>query len=285
MTVEIRRAADVDALLALAGPFLAAREPEHNLVFGILGSLGRSPTAYGGRPYLAVAHHAGDVVGVALRTPPYGPVLSEQDEGAAAAFADDLRAAYDTLPSVLGPKAAAAGFARRWAELTGAIPRLAMEQRVYRAGAVRRPAGVAGRARLYQPADRELVLAWLDAFAEEAMGDSVPFEGADAWLERRLADPDGCIVLWDDAGPVALAASGQATPHGLRVGPVYTPPDRRGRGYGTAVTADVTARALATGRRFCFLFTDLANPTSNAIYVRIGYEPVTDVDLWTLAHA
>ena len=38
---------------------------------------------------------------------------------------------------------------------------------------------------------------------------------------------------------------------------------------------------LDGGRRFCFLFTDLANPTSNSIYQRIGYRPVTDVDQWT----
>ena len=74
--------------------------------------------------------------------------------------------------------------------------------------------------------------------------------------------------------------AGQATPNGLRVGPVYTPPELRGRGFATAVTAEVTARALAAGRRFCFLFTDLANPTSNAIYQRIGYRPVCDVDQW-----
>ena len=66
----------------------------------------------------------------------------------------------------------------------------------------------------------------------------------------------------------------------MRVGPVYTPPDGRRRGYAEAVTAAVTARALARGRRFCFLFTDLANPTSNGIYRRIGYRPVCDVDQW-----
>ena len=57
---------------------------------------------------------------------------------------------------------------------------------------------------------------------------------------------------------------------------MHTPRDRRGRGYGTAVTAALSAMLLARGHRFCFLYTDLANPTSNAIYTRIGYEPVCD---------
>ena len=57
---------------------------------------------------------------------------------------------------------------------------------------------------------------------------------------------------------------------------MYTPPELRGRGYATALTAELSQRLLdgrlfEGGRRFCFLYTDLANPTSNAIYERIGY--------------
>jgi predicted GNAT family acetyltransferase len=133
---------------------------------------------------------------------------------------------------------------------------------------------------MYAEADRALVLEWLDAFAVEALPDA-PQDSSEPWLERRLSDPDGEILLWEDEGrPVSLAASGTPTPTGIRVGPVYTPPDCRRRGYAEAVTAELTSHALARGRRFCFLFTDLANPTSNAIYRRIGYRPVCDVDQW-----
>jgi hypothetical protein len=75
---------------------------------------------------------------------------------------------------------------------------------------------------------------------------------------------------------VSLVGWGGATPNGVRVGPVYTPPDLRRRGYATALTAAVSADLLAAGKRFCFLYTDLANPTSNRIYMSIGYEPVCD---------
>jgi hypothetical protein len=57
---------------------------------------------------------------------------------------------------------------------------------------------------------------------------------------------------------------------------VYTPPELRGRGYASALTAHVSAEQLAAGRSFCFLYTDLANPTSNRIYVALGYERVCD---------
>jgi len=134
--------------------------------------------------------------------------------------------------------------------------------------------------RSYAETDRELALRWFDAFVAEAMPEAPP-EDATRWLGRRLADSDGGIVLWEDAEPVSLAGFGGPTPNGIRVGPVYTPPERRGRGYASALVAELTRVLLAGGRRFCFLFTDLANPTSNTIYQRVGYRPVADVDQWS----
>lgn len=77
---------------------------------------------------------------------------------------------------------------------------------------------------------------------------------------------------------MSIAASAGPTPNGIRIGPVYTPPEHRGRGYASAVTAAASQTELGMGRRFIFLFTDLSNPTSNKIYQQIGFEPVIDVD-------
>jgi predicted GNAT family acetyltransferase len=71
--------------------------------------------------------------------------------------------------------------------------------------------------------------------------------------------------------PVSASGWGGPTPNGIRVGPVYTPPGLRGRGYATALVAELSQTLLDAGRSFVFLYTDLANPTSNAIYERIGY--------------
>ena len=62
----------------------------------------------------------------------------------------------------------------------------------------------------------------------------------------------------------------------VRVDPVYTPAHLRGRGYAGAVTVEVSRAALAAGATDVVLFTDPANPTSNALYQRIGYVPLTD---------
>jgi predicted GNAT family acetyltransferase len=74
-----------------------------------------------------------------------------------------------------------------------------------------------------------------------------------------------------------MAGYAGPTPHGIRIGPVYTPPGQRGRGYASACVARLSQDMLDAGRTYCFLYTDLTNPTSNHIYQQIGYEPVCDV--------
>lgn len=91
-------------------------------------------------------------------------------------------------------------------------------------------------------------------------------------------------MLWEDAGAtVSLAGFGNPTPNGTRVGPVYTHRRCEAGGYASALVGQMTAMLLNRGLRFCFLFTDLANPTSNNIYQRVGYEPVSDVDEYAFA--
>ena len=151
-----------------------------------------------------------------------------------------------------------------------------MAQRIYRITELRPVQDVPGRARAATEADRELLVAWVGAFAAESMPEGAPDRGAERTVDARLRAGSGSFTIWEDDGPVSLAGWGGRRRTGARIGPVYTPPEHRGRGYGSAVTAAVTAEQLAAGRTFCFLYTDLANPTSNKIYTDMGYEPVCD---------
>ena len=278
--MELERLTHADDFLAAAGDFLTAREAEHNLILGLSSRLRDSPRLYGEDPYFLVVRDRGRVVAAALRTPPHNLILSETaDDRTTEAICAAAHQAFPTLPGVIGPSEVAAAFARAWPARTGAWASLAIAQRVYRADSAVHPHGVEGRMRPYADSDEELVLAWLDAFAAEAIRGS-PIEDGPSMLRHRLEDPDGDFVIWEHDAPVSVAGYGGATPNGIRIGPVYTPPELRRRGYASALTARLTQTLLDGGRRFCFLFTDLANPTSNAIYQRIGYEPVTDVDFW-----
>ena len=249
-----------------AGDFLAAREAEHNLLLGLTGRLLANANTYGDdEPYFAVVEDGDRIVTAALRTPPHHLVLAETDDPAGyVALAADVHAVFAELPGVSGPASAIGAFVSAWGALTGAEARRMMSQRIYEATEVVGPQGVGGGMREAGDEDRELLLDWLRAFMREAIPEDP--EDATGFLERKAADPDARLVLWEDGAPVSLAACGSATPNGIRIGPVYTPPELRGRGYASALTAELTRQLLAGGRDFCFLYTDLANPTSNSIY-------------------
>jgi predicted GNAT family acetyltransferase len=119
----------------------------------------------------------------------------------------------------------------------------------------------------------------MDAFVAEALSDAPAGRADDGatFVARRVEDPDGGLVVWEDGGePVSIAGFGGPTPNGIRIGPVYTPPELRGHGYASALVGELTARQLAGGRSLCFLYTDLANPTANGVYERIGYRRVAE---------
>ena len=118
----------------------------------------------------------------------------------------------------------------------------------------------------------------MDAFGVEVLEENDPGRTeARAMVEHRLGGDDGGFLLWEDGGEiVSVSGWGGPTPNGIRVGPVYTPPEARGRGYATALVAELSQTLLDGGRTFVFLYTDLANPTSNAIYERIGYVRVAE---------
>ena len=276
--MDVRRAGSVAEFKAIAGDFLAAREAEHNLLFGIVAGIRAG--AYKEPPYFSVVREGIRVVAVAVRTPPFNLVLSTIDDPAALdLIAADARSLWPDLPGVLGAKADALTFATAWERSTGRVAVLRMAERVFRLSRVRRPGPVRGRLRLIDRSDKELVVEWLLAFSAEAIRQ--PGEHADAVVafDRNLSHAGGrSLYVWDDGGPASLTGAATVTPNGSRIGPVYTPPDRRGHGYASALVAGVSQLQLDAGRRFCFLFTDLANPTSNKIYQDIGYEPVYDVD-------
>ena len=275
--VRVERYATATAFLDAAGDFLVEREAEHNLIFGICATLTADP-GYASEPYLATMSKAGRIVGGAVMTPPWNLVLSCTDEpDALTALAADLDAGGIAIPGTTGPVEIARRFADGWCRTHGLGSGPGIAERIYRLERVVAPDGVAGTIRLAREADRDLLIEWVDAFLEEALDRTEP-GGAATLVDRSFRTGTRTWYLWEDGEPVSVAAAGGPTPNGIRIGPVYTPPDRRRNGYASALTAAVSQAELDKGRRFVFLFTDLSNPTSNKIYQAVGYEPVIDVD-------
>jgi uncharacterized protein len=278
--MDLQRFADVGDFLDVAGDFLVQREAEHNLILGICSNLRVDPATFGPAPYLAAVTDSHSVVAAAIQTPPFRLILSEVDDDRAIdLLADDL--ADRDLPGALGPVEVVRAFVEAGARHGGRPARLETHERIYQVSSVTRPQPVpAGDWRIAEESDRRIVMTWLDGFMREALQEADPTEIA-AMTHRWLARQDRTLYLWeDDDGPVSLCGVGGPTPNGARIGPVYTPPRARNRGYASALVAAVSRAELDAGRRFLFLFTDLANPTANHIYQTIGYEPVRDVDVW-----
>lgn len=278
--MEIKRWDDARAFSDRAEAFLVAHEAHHNLMLGIVAVLVEDPTRWGTAPYLATVETAGRVVGAAAMTPPHNLILSRQAApGTLDLIAADLRQTHPDLPGVQAPDGLAEAFATVWRRTRGTVSHRDLALRIFQLDTVAPVVGVPGAMRRATEADRDVLLDWTNAFIAEAFP-AVHAGDAEQMVNSRLRSRTGGMVLWEDGGPRSLAGYGGPTPTGIRIGPVYTPPEHRGRGYASACVAALSQRLLDDGRRRCFLFTDLANPTSNTVYQRLGYRPVTDVDQW-----
>ena len=275
---------DVEAYLATAGGFLRANAVRNTIMLGVAGALQvRGPAAFGdAAPLCGWWTEPDGAVGAALlQTPPYPMLLTVLPPGAAAALAAELAGRGHHPPAVNAAPAPAAEFAAAWKERTGLASRAGMRMRLYALDRLLPPdPAPPGRARTALEADRDLLFAWLGAFHDEAAPPG-PRE-TEQVVNDRLSF--GGLVLWEHAGvPVSLAGRTKPAAGLARVGPVYTPPEHRGRGFGGAATAAVTQAALDGGAEGVLLFTDLANPTSNTLYQRLGFAPVTDQIVLTFA--
>jgi predicted GNAT family acetyltransferase len=285
--VLVERLADAQAFLDAAGPFLADREAEHNLLFGIAANLIADPDRpMTAPPYFAAVRREDEVVAAALMTPPFNVVLScSDDPDAVPALAADLDRGRIPVPGITAPVDVARSFSERWAERHGVTAERTMAERIYRVERVTRPHDVPGSIRIATPDDRDLLVAWVRDFLREAVHRTDDRE-TQAVVDSALRTGSRTFYLWEHEGrPVSLAGVTGPTPNGIRVGPVYTPPSDREHGFASAVTAAASQEQLDRGRRFVFLNTDISNPTSNKIYQAIGYEPVIDIDQWSFEPA
>jgi len=274
---------ELEAFDAHAGAFVSG-DPAQNTIFVTITAMlrRRGLHAFSARPPRFGWYESADgqVEAVFVQTPPHPVRLSAASRKAAEELAQLLTAADDSGPGpsglsgVGGPVDAAEAFSARWCGLTGASASIHMRQRLFRLEDLVAPSpGPAGRARVADAADRDLLLAWYRAFAAEVGEHHMDFE--------RIVDDRieyGGLMLWEvDGAAVSLGGATRILEGTSRVAPVYTPKQWRGHGYGGAVTVAVSQAALDAGAREVLLFTDLANPTSNALYQRLGYRPIGDL--------
>jgi predicted GNAT family acetyltransferase len=268
----------LDDYLAIAGDFLRADPVRNTIPLTAAETVRiRGPRAFGETPPLFGWWRSGDgeITAALLHTPPFPVLLTALPDGSARPLAEALIARRRDVRGVNAEEGNAAAFAAAWAGLTGAGAQEFLRSRLYRLGQLRPPRPPpAGGARRATGADRDLLTLWLAAFSAENADDAG--RGHDELIEDRLSH--GGLTIWEAGGvPVSLAGVNRPVAGTVRVGPVYTPPEHRRRGYGGAATAAVSRAALDSGAQNVVLFTDRANPTSNALYQRLGFDPVEEL--------
>lgn len=251
--------------------YLYQYEAEHNLLLGILQTLLHHPERYPEFPYLAIVQTDDNIAAIAIRTPPNKLLLSKaQNLQALELIVQDLL--QEPLPGVSGLVTEVEAFVPLWQTLTGQGAQPGLASRIYQLTQVEPVAIAKGALRLATEPDRPLLCQWFAAFyAEIDLGVN---EEIERLVDIRLQQQS--LHLWDDRTSVSMVGGNRFSSTAARIAPVYTPPQHRRQGYATAVVAALSQSFLDHGCDRCFLFTDLANPTSNSIYQQIGYRPICD---------
>lgn len=257
-----------------AGEFLMADEAENALLIGVAQALvGREAPAYfaavheGARPVLAAFSNHPEKLGLSRAL----------DVAAIAPLVDDVLAHCPRVTRIGGPEPTTGVFAAAFAARTGRRITDRMGTRIHRLDALQPPTRLPpGALRIAVESDLPTLIPWVEDFLMHI---------GDQGEARQIAEErvrDGQVFVWEDGAPLSMAGWSGKTPNGVRVNLVYTPAALRGRGLASATVAALTRLLLDEGRRFCCLYTDVTNPISNAIYAKLGYQPVSEAALYTI---
>ncbi|HKJ27578.1 MAG TPA: GNAT family N-acetyltransferase [Anaerolineales bacterium] len=274
-----------DFLKTAAEP-LYRQEALNSLILGIVERVAENPQQYGqDTPFLGTVHDEdGKLLLATAMTPPYGLLLAPTVVGVSEAMSlvlDFMLVQDWPLPDVNGKKPYAEQFANMWAERTGGTAQLDMAQRLYALHKVKPPIGVPGEMIVAQPEHTDLVAEWVRNFEIDCFGHSRSMDLIRPSVEQRIEQ--GAWHLWMlDGEPVSMCLYGRPIRSTCAVSGVYTPPKYRRNGYAGACVAALSQKLLDDGFTYTTLFTDLANPTSNSVYMKIGYEPLGDFDKYML---
>ncbi|RSM52336.1 GNAT family N-acetyltransferase [Actinoplanes sp. ATCC 53533] len=274
---------DVNDFLTRAGAFLRSQPTQHTMALTATEKL-RTRQADTDGVVFGRLEAGGEIRAIFYGSPSRALNVTSLTPEQADALAAQLVALGHSHSSVTADHSTATAFAEVWRRHTGATPTLRTRLHLYRLGTLTPPARApVGRGRLAGRQDHELLMRWCQEFAED-VGQTVSIDAA-SWAGTRFADKSYTFWETPDGTPVSMAGLNPMVAGQVRVDPVYTPPHLRGCGYAGAVTVEVSRAALAAGSTDVVLFTDAANPTSNALYQGIGYLPITDWAVYGFAYA
>ena len=269
MELKVLFSEDPAFVLSRAGVLLSSQPVLHNLILSTLHA--RVTHGDPGRYWMAIQKD--DIAGVVIQSPLTFPAtLTPMKRRVAVAIADAIAEAGVALPGVSGEAATAATFAGQWSERTKSAATPFQGNRLYELLEAAEVPNVRGKLRPAGRQDRSLMILWIHAFQHE-IGE--PTEDIELRVDRGLAA--GQLWVWDRSEEaVSMAIAREPVQGVVSLSGVYTPDEKRKHGYAAACVHALSQKLRNAGHR-CILYTDLANPTSNSIYRRIGYRALAEV--------
>lgn len=279
--MEFKIYKDLEAYTKKVKKFLEQEEVVNNLPLGILKNLAKPKEAqtqlYDDEPLLALVEDEKEPILILLMTPPYNLYVygvGNKLEEASHYAIDQLIANKVNLPGVVGPKDVADLFTNIWVKKTGVTPQIGMDQRIYQLKEVKIEQKTTGLLRPAEKADISLLTDWIHEFTKVTLG-ALPNDECVRRANKMVEQ--GTAYVWQVGDEVvSMVSKTRPTENGITVSFVFTPPNHQRNGYATASVAAFSQLLLDEGYKYCTLYTDLANPTSNSIYMKIGYEPIRD---------
>lgn len=275
MPMHCLRSSSASEFLEVAESSLLLHETEHNLVLGLATDVAQGRLSASEAVFVIVAG-AGATAGYAVQTRADLPLaLSRMIPSAVTALVEYILAQDIRLSGVVGPIESSESFVRSWDAATRTKSRLVMHQGVYQLDRVINPDSDGGKLAQATGFSTEIVRQYLLGFVHDAFPEEKDPQGVAEQLLERYRTKQG-LFFWKsrEGQPVSMAAKARETRNAATISLVYTPPELRRRGHASCVVAALSDMQLKSGKKFCNLFTDLRNPTSNSIYQKIGYRQV-----------
>jgi predicted GNAT family acetyltransferase len=281
MKTTLQTFTDPKTFREAAYPVMLQNEAQNCICFGVADTLITNPERYKEYIFASFAQDS-RVVGAAWQTPPFPLGVTTLPEDAIPELVNFALVQPSHPSGIVGPSATVELFTEQWLLAVKCGIKSKMAQGVFQLTQVNPLPKAAGMMRVAEERDFSLLVQWnLDFSRELNLDDDVKH------TEERVsfAIKNHTRFLWEIEGKAtAMAGLGGKTPNGMRITSVYTLPDQRGKGYASTLVATLSQQQLNEGKRFCFLYTDLANPTSNRIYQKMGYKMVCDSAYYTFQY-
>lgn len=273
---KILRYKSVHDFLSFVEPMLLAREAENCLMLGLCRSLASS-VELPNEILLLVVTKDSLPYSAAVQTPPFNLIVSKSNKYGLNELANFLSVNEIKIPGVVGPKSDATSFAEIYSSKMNCKMHLGMDQKIYEATQIAIPQ-VNGSLKVANESELDIIYQWLYEFSAESLPEREKFnlDYAQDWAKKAIFEKSA--YLWIDLNgvPVSVAHTGKPTPNGISIRAVYTPPVYRKLGFGSAVVASLSKKMLESSYKFCCLYTDASNATSNKIYEAVGYKIIAE---------